>query len=352
MNLFTDPVFLVETAMLASLLAVGFYTSCTDLKARRVPNRYTLALLGIGLIGQTAMVALDVTTFGRVAALLGIGLAVAVGLTLFGFWAPGDAKLFWAAVAALPPSLCPSPESLAMQAAPFALILNSLICYLLVLLLVPLWRREKETNPAHPGGRQWLRAVLGQAGLLGLVLAFAFLVLQRPLSYLEAFAALVAGWVLLDRGLEEKYWSVILLPGMAALLYLSHATGAWQAYVLMLGAVWVLEAVYLQVRFHYGRALVQAVPVGEVRAGDVPRIRVNAGDGELLCEEGRPLTKAQARRLRELGRKGSLAGENAIELEQAFPFAPFIAAGALLTAVFAGNLAPPLIDLGIWLRGG
>ena len=56
MNLFTDPVFLVETAMLATLLTVGFYTSYTDLKARRVPNRYTLALLGIGLIGQTAMV--------------------------------------------------------------------------------------------------------------------------------------------------------------------------------------------------------------------------------------------------------------------------------------------------------
>ncbi|MCY3760566.1 MAG: prepilin peptidase [Gemmatimonadetes bacterium] len=349
MNLFTDPVFLVETAMLASLLAVGFYTGYTDLKARRVPNRYTLALLGIGLIGQTAMVALDVTTFGRVAALLGIGLAVAVGLTLFGFWAPGDAKLFWAAVAALPPSLCPSPEPLAMQAAPFALILNSLICYLLVLLLVPLWRREKET--ARPGGRQWLRAALGLAGLLGLTLAFAWLVLGRPLSYLEAFAALVAGWVLLDRGLEEKYWGVILVPGLAALLYLSHTTGAWQTCVLMLGAVWVLEVVYLQVRFQYGRALVQALPAGEVQAGDVPRTTVSAKDGEALCEEGRGLTKAQARRLRELGRKGSLAG-NAIELEQAFPFAPFLAAGALLTALFAGNLAPPLIDLGIWLRGG
>ena len=70
-----------------------------------------------------------------------------MGLTLFGFWAPGDAKLFLAAVAALPPSLCPSPELLAPQATPFALILNTLICYLLVLLLVPLWRRE-------PGGRR------------------------------------------------------------------------------------------------------------------------------------------------------------------------------------------------------
>ncbi len=350
-HLFTDPVFLVETAMLASLLAVGFYTSYTDLKARWVPNRYTLTLLGIGLVGQTVMIALDVTTFGRVAALLGIGLAIAVGLTRFRFWAMGDAKLFWAAVAALPPSLCPSPDPLAPQAPPFALILNSLLCYLVVLLLVPLWRREEETRPHRPGGRQWLRAAWGLAGLLGLALAFAFLVLQRPLSYLEALVALIAGWVLLERGLEEKYWSVILLPGLAALLYLSYATGAWQTCVLMLGAVWLLELVYLQVRHQYGRALVQSFPVGEVQAGDVPRRRLELEKGGgVVFEAGQPLSQKQASRLRELGRQGRLS-DDSIELEQAFPFVPFIAAGALLTAVFAGNLAPPLVDLVIWLRG-
>ena len=114
------------------------------------------------------------------------------------------------------------------------------------------------------------------------------------------------------------------------------------------GAQWLHPGL---TRDRAGRALVQSFPVAEVQAGDVPRTSVNAKDGETLCEKGRALTKAQARRLRELGRQGGLAG-NAIELELAFPFAPFIAAGALLTAVFAGNLAPPLIDLGIWLRGG
>ena len=47
-----------------------------------------------------------------------------------------------------------------------------------------------------------------------------------------------------------------------------------------------------------------------------------------------------------------LREESSIDREQGFPFVPFIVVGALLTAVFAGNLAPPLIDLGIWLRGG
>ena len=277
-------------------------------------------------------------------------------LTLFRFWAPGDVKLFLAAVAALPPSLCPSADPLAPQAPPFALILNSLLCYLLVLLLAPLWRREPggEGRPqAHrPGGRQWLRAGLGLAGLLGLALAFAWLVLQRPISYLEALAALFVGYRLLDRGLEDRYWSVILLPGLAALLYLSYVTEAWQIYVLMLGAVWVLELVYLQVRFQYRRALVRTVPTGEARAGDLPRNRLELEtvDGTVVCEAGRPLSKAQASHLRRLDDPG-LPEESSIERKQGFPFVPFITAGALLTAVFAGNLAPPLIDLGIWLRG-
>ena len=351
MNLFTDPVFLLEMAMLASLLTVGCYTSYTDLKARWVPNRYTLTLLGIGLVGQTMMVALDVTTFGRVAAIAGIGLVIAVGLTRFGFWALGDAKLFWAAVVALPPSLCPSPDPLAPQGAPFALILNTLLCYILVLLLVPLWRREERTHSRRPGGRHWLRAAWGLAGLLGLTLAFAWLVVDRPLSYLEAFAALIVGYRLLDWGLEERYWSVILLPGIAALVYLSNVTAAWQTYVLMLGLVWLFELGYLQVRFQYRRAQAESLPLSEVRTGDVPRTGVKAAGGEVLCEGGRPLTQAQAGRLRELGREGGLANGNSIEMEQAFPFVPFITAGALLTAVFAGNLMP-LVALAVWLQGG
>ena len=121
----------------------------------------------------------------------------------------------------------------------------------------------------------------------------------------------------------------------------------------MLGAVWVIEVVYLQVRFQYGRVLMRTVSTEEVRAGDVPRHRLElkAADGTVVCEAGRPLSQKQANRLRRLGNHG-LPEEGSIEREQGFPFVPFIVAGALLTAVFAGNLAPPLVDLGIWLRGG
>jgi prepilin signal peptidase PulO-like enzyme (type II secretory pathway) len=71
----------------------------------------------------------------------------------------------------------------------------------------------------------------------------------------------------------------------------------------------------------------------------------------LVCEAGKPLSQKQANRMRRIGNPG-LPEESSIEREQGFPFVPFIVAGVLLTGVFASNLAPPLIDLGIWLRGG
>ena len=81
------------------------------------------------------------------------------------------------------------------------------------------------------------------------------------------------------------------------------------------------------------------------------RLELEAGDGKLVCEAGKPLSQKQANRMHRIGNPG-LPEESSIEREQGFPFAPFIVAGALLTAVFVGNLARPLIDLGIWLRGG
>ena len=357
MHLFADPVFLVELVMLAAVLTVGFYTSYTDLKVRLVPNRYTLALLGIGLAGQGAMLLLDVTSLSRVVAIFLTALGMAFVLTVFGFWSPGDAKLYWAAVVALPPTLCPSTDPFSLQAASVALVLNALLCYLLVLLIVPLWRweRRKAEEQDRSAGRQWLHAAWGLAGLLGLALSFSWLVLERPLSYLEAFGALIIGYRLLERGLEVKYWPALLVPGIVALLYLGKITEGWQVYVLMLGAVWLVELAYVQVRYWYGRAFVQFFPVSQLQAGAIPRHSLSAKgkdeNGGVVCQAGQPLTEKQVTRLQELARRGRLPGGDTLELEQAIPFVPFIAGAVVLTAFFAGNLVPPLIDLVVWLRG-
>ena len=355
MHPFTDPIFLVELVMLSAVLTVGLYTSYTDLKVRRVPNRYTFALLAIGLAGQLTMIFLDVTSPNRVVALLLIALVIAFGLTLFGFWSPGDAKLYWAAAVALPPTLCPAPDSFSLLAAPVALVVNALLGYLLVLLLTPIWRREWQQAPAQDrsGDRPWLWAAWGLAGLLGWALSFALLVLERPLSYLEMLGALVIGYRLLERGLEVRYWPVVLVPGLVALLYLGKSTGGWREYVMMWGAVWLLEVAYVQVRHRYSRVFVQSFPIGLLRAGAIPRHSLFAAGAEEkpVCEAGQPLTEQQVTRVQELAREGHLPSGEVVEVEQSMPFVPFITSAAVMTAFFAGNLVPPLIKLVGWLRG-
>ncbi len=97
----SDPILWVELLMLSALLTAGICAAWTDLRFQRVPNRYTLGLLGIGVAGQIAMAGLGVGGWNQVAGILLLGLGVALLLMLAGAWSPGDANMYWAAVAAL-----------------------------------------------------------------------------------------------------------------------------------------------------------------------------------------------------------------------------------------------------------
>ena len=129
-----DPVLWVELVMLSALLTAGLCAAWTDLRFHRVPNRYTLGLLAIGVAGQAAMVGLGVGGGNHLAGTLLLGLTIAFMLTLTGVWPPADAKMYWAAVAALPPSLCPVGKWVSMETPPAALIVNTLVAYVAVLL--------------------------------------------------------------------------------------------------------------------------------------------------------------------------------------------------------------------------
>ena len=77
MNLYDDPVFLTEVAMLSALLFAGLYLSHLDFETRRVPNRYVLGLVLAGVAGQALMVHLEVVTAGRVLANAGTAVVIA-----------------------------------------------------------------------------------------------------------------------------------------------------------------------------------------------------------------------------------------------------------------------------------
>ncbi len=355
MTLYDDPVFLTEVVMLTALLSAGFYLSYTDLSVRLVPNRYTFGLLLIGIAGQLIMVSLDVTTLSRVVALLLTGLVIALGLMVFGFWAPGDARFFWAVVSALPPTLCPSADPFSFHAPPVALILNTLACNLLVLLLVPFWQRQWQAGESGEGAKPELfRAAVGLAGMAGLTLAFSVIVMERPLSYLEAFAGVVIGYHVMEKLLKVPYWPLVVIPGAMAFLYVGYTTSAWQEYAILMAAAWLVEAGYQYVRRWSSRAYVQLFPVRYLRAGAILRngLQLAGADGaEHKIEAGRPLSEKQAAIIRSAMGGGSTPGQRAVEVEQAIPFVPVIAGAAALTAFFAGNLVPPLVALVEWLGG-
>ena len=74
--------------MLSALLTAGICAAWTDLRLQRVPNRYTLTLLGIGVTGQVAMAGLGVGGWSHVAGVLVLGLGVALLMMLAGAWSP------------------------------------------------------------------------------------------------------------------------------------------------------------------------------------------------------------------------------------------------------------------------
>ncbi len=338
--------------MLSALLGIGIYVSYIDLTVRRVPNRCTIALLAVGLMGQGLMVFLGETTLAQIGLVLFTSLVFVIMLTLMGLWAPGDAKFFWAVSVALPPTLCPTVDSFSLHSTTPALLINALCCYLLILLVISFSRRDWKQVEAQgrPSMRHVGLAAWALAALLGWVLWVAVLVLDQPLSYLETLVVIVIGYRLLEWGLEEKYWPVTLWPGTVSLLYLLWIADRKWPYFLLWGALWLLELGYLRLRHWHSRGFVQAFPLDEVRPGAIPYDTLRGPKEELLCESGTPLSEDQVVRLRLLAGEGRLPNGDTLTLEHPFPFVPFIVGGAVLTAIFAGNTVLPLIRLIEWLR--
>ena len=337
--------------MLSALLTAGICVAWTDLRFQRVPNQYTLGLLGIGVAGQVAMVGLGVGGWNQVAGTLLLGLGVALLLMLTGVWSPGDAKMYWAAVAALPPSLCPVGQWVSLETPPAALIVNAVVAYVAVLLAVVVWRQRQWTALKENRG-SWLQAAAGLGGLLGLALSLAHLVLNRPLSYLEAFAFLVVGYRLLEWGLKPERRPAVVIPGLAALALLAVSTGGWRDYALIWTAAWLAELAYQHVRRGSGRAFGHRIPAGQLQPGAVLRHRmVLAGDdgAEVVWEGGESLDQEGV----DLLQKGTASGDlpGTVELTRAMPFVPFLVLGGLATATFGGHVAPPLRAFLVWLNG-
>ena len=353
-------VFLLEMMMACAVTICGCYTTYTDIHFRHIPNWASWGLLVVGLVGQGLFYFWGAVELDQAGLVFLVGFAVSYVLYIYGFWAPGDAKLFWAFVLVLPPTLFPSTSLASFNAPIWALLINALVLTCFVLLVLWTVLRPSQSAEAKVGldASQWLYIGLEMAGLIGLVLGFGSFLLAETMTFVEVVVAVLVLYLLVDRFVPQNFRLTLALPGLLLGGYTALESGEWPIYLALWVVSWGVFLLYHIIRRLAPRSFLQAMPIRALREGMVPRLAIYAEDSayrcgaevghgqDALCYAGRPLTKAQVRTLHEKSAGGSFAPfGHELEVELAVPFAPIIAAAGVLTVVLGGSLIQPLILL-------
>ena len=357
-------VFLLELTMACAITLSGCYTTYTDIHFRNIPNWASWGLLALGLVGQVLFWIWGQVELDRAGSVFLVGFAVSYLFYIYGFWAPGDAKLFWAFVLVLPPTFFPSTSLSSFNAPIWALLLNTLVLSCFVLLVLWAVLRPDRSAEAKVGWdvSQWLFLGLELAGLVGLVLGFGTFLLAEAMTFVEVVVAVLVLYLLVDHFVPRSYRLTLALPGLILGGYTVLESGEWPIYLALWVVSWGVFFLYNIIQRIAPRFFLQAIPVRALREGMVPRLAIYAADKDgteeyycgaevgqgqdMLCYAGRPLTKGQVRTLHEKSARGSFAQfGNELEVELAVPFAPIIAVAGVLTVVLGGSLIKPLIQL-------
>ncbi|MXX40413.1 MAG: hypothetical protein F4Z85_20535 [Gemmatimonadetes bacterium] len=353
-------VFLLELTMICALTLCGCYVTYTDIHFRQIPNGASWGLVAVGVIGQGLFYVWGAVELAQVGLVFLVGFAVSYVLYIYGFWAPGDAKLFWAFVLVLPPTLFPSISLSSFNAPLWALLLNALVLTCLVLLGLWAVLRRGRSAEVKVGldASQWRSLGLELAGLIGLVLGVGTFLLAETMTFVEVMVAVLVLYLLVDRFVPQNFRLTLALPGLILGGYTALASGDWPIYLTLWVVSWGVFFLYHIIRHLAPRFFVQALPIPALREGMVPRMAIYATESEyrcgaeveqgqdVLCYAGRPLTKGQVRTLHEKSVGDSFAPfGHALEVELAVPFAPIIAVAGVLTVILGGSVIQPLIEL-------
>lgn len=356
--------FLLELTMACAITISGCYTTYTDIHFRNIPNWASWGLLALGLVGQILFWIWGQVDLERAGSVFLVGFAVSYLLYIYGFWAPGDAKLFWAFVLVLPPTFFPSTALSSFNAPIWALLLNALVLNCFVVLVLWAVLRPGRWAEAKAGWdtSQWLYLGLELAGLVGLVLGFGTLLLEEAMTFVEVVVAVLVLYLLIDHFVPRSYRLTLVLPGLILAGYTILKFQDWPIYLALWVLSWGVFSLYNIIHRIAPRSFLQAMPIQALREGMVPRLAICAADKdgteeyycgaevgqgqEVLCYPSRPLTKGHVRTLHEKSAGGSFARfGNELEVELAVPFAPIIAVAGVLTVVLGGSLIKPLIQV-------
>ena len=353
-------VFLLELFMACAIAISGCYTTYTDIHFRHIPNWVSWGLLAVGFVGQGLFWLWGAVELDQAATVFLVGFAVSYVLYIYGFWAPGDAKLFWAVVLVLPPTFFPATSLSSFNAPIWALLLNALVLTCLVLLVLWAVLHPSRSAEAKAGwdALQWLYSGLELAGIVGLVLGLGAFLLAEAMTFVAVVVAVLVLYLLVDRFVPRRYRLTLALPGLILGSYTALTSQDWSIHLTLWVVSWLVFFLYHIIRHLAPRSFLQAMPIQALRAGMVPRWAIYAADNEyrcgaevgqgpdVLCYPGRPLTKGHVRTLHEKSAGGFFAPfGHELEVELAVPFAPIIAVAGVLTVVLGGSLIKPLIPL-------
>lgn len=360
--------YLIEWLLLSAILAFGCYAIHTDIHWRRIPNWATWGLLVIGLAGHAAFWALGASDVQLAGLVFLVGLGVSLALFLWGFWAPGDAKLYWAVMVALPPTLYRSRTLLSLEWVGWALLLNALLINLVVVVLSGAHQRFSATYAGGPGDavprkRIWELAV-DTAGLAGWITGCAGSLLAEPLRFIHAAIAILVGYLILDRVVPRAYRVAVAVPGLLVGGYTAWATAGLPVVASLWAFAWLSFLVHDALRARLRRSFRQEMDLRAAAAGMTPCASIWGqpdGDGEtrwssgdevaasaqdVICQPGRALDEGTARKLRDLAARGQFSGFGTkIVMETSTPMAPAIVSAGAITALLGGSLVGPLVDL-------
>ncbi len=365
-----NAVFLLEWALLCSIMVVASYTTYTDISHREIPNSATWILLGLGLMGQMGLWVLGEVTLVQIGLSCLLGFVVGYLLFMYGFWGAGDAKLYWAMVAAIPSTLFGgqwptfSLAFFSLNAPIWALLVNTILTntvFLLVLLVIHKPTKSIETPASEPRKGMswgWLRSGVEAAGLSGLVLGGTTLV-GVTLTLAEAIVVGAVLYLIHEDMTKAPNKIILIVPGLVIGIFSAISTGNYLIYLVLWAVLWGIRNVYVYIHSLDYQKFVQPVSIDALQPGMVlhqsiyetpakDRVEVVAfseqsrDTRERIGRKGKPLTIRKVRQLKDLQKKGLFREwDDQVEIELSLPFAPALMVGVSLTLIWAGSIVRP-----------
>jgi len=342
---------LIELILFAAILGFGIFASHTDLRSRVIPNPLTWLLLILGVVGQLVFCLMGKTTGAHFLFVFFGGFLVGYLLYVLGFWAPGDAKLFWAMLVALPPTIVGEAWTIeaplrliwsevffSLKAPLWSFLMNAVVSNFIILGSIAISRGKFQSELGKLRNFKvapmvHLRFLLDILGLCGLVIGGGSIIGQE-FTFVHASIASIVGKVVTEKVLSKDELLVLAIPGFLLGTYLSVVQGTIIYFLTLSFATWAIVTIYRIIQASALGIFVQKLAINALQPGMIPLSMESQ-----YVSAGKPLMDEDIARLNDLRKRGELEW---LEVETPLPFAPALTIGLGMTVLFQGSIIEPV----------